>query len=77
MTTASNYGYTFNSSCAYDIDSTYISDNWAPGAATAITDAQFGLGLGGGTVTPTAGSLSGVTIKWERGPDGTVNQWKA
>jgi hypothetical protein len=44
-----------------------------------INDGWFGPGGAGGQVTVTTGALNGVTIKWERGPDGTGlnKEWKA
>jgi len=42
------------------------------GSGNSIVDEQFG-----GSYTMGFGPLSGVTVTWARGPDGTDKNWKA
>jgi hypothetical protein len=61
----------------YNINKTDMSNNWAT-ATNAVQDHHFGTfeAAGGMTITPNAGTYSGVTFKIERGPDGSVDAWK-
>jgi hypothetical protein len=43
--------------------------------ANFVVDGKVGSGMFG-AMTPNKGPFSGVTIKWEKGPDGSVDAWK-